>query len=125
MFNLAYSILYYNNNIESRIQGNTIMHLDTLGRPLYYHMPYCEEQYLEPSTRRLVDLRAQCAYTYYPRPSRSWIMTSVCNTSPYLIRLSEWTLARQNIDGQNQTDHSRAMVRWLPGCFALWIIVSI
>ena len=105
-------------------QGKTFSysHRDALGRPFHGEARY--EQYLKPKDRRLVELQVQCTYFNELAISNEWKRRAVRNESPYIVRLSEWALAREYVNGEAQQDTMKAALRWLPACLAILFVVS-
>ena len=84
------------------------------------------DKFLNPYDGRLCDLVVQSSEeVLFSEPRVRWFRTRLRNGSPWMIRISNWALSRDH--GSKKpvgTDVREAILRWIPACFALAIVVS-
>ena len=96
-------------------------HRDSLGRSFLGHKLW--EQTLDVVDCRLTDLVAQCLH-FLDRPSSAtWKRGGVKNGSLILIRVTEWAYGQSRIGNVLHRSKTKKVLRWLPACIALMILV--
>lgn len=92
---------------------NIFYHRDFLKRP---YRGTRDDRFLNPKNGRLIKLVVQCNKgVLNGRSEASWTRKVIRNNSLWLFRVSYWATS---------TGATGAIVKWLPACFALAIIVS-
>ena len=98
-------------------------HRDYFMRP--FKGPRGKDKFLNPYDGRLCDLVVQSSGDLFSEPEVRWVRTRLRNGSPWMIRISNWALSRDHGSKETVgTDVREAILRWIPACFALAIVVS-
>ena len=84
------------------------------------------DKFLNPYDGRLCDLVVQSSGEVFKSKSGArWSRTYLRSGSPWMIRISNWALSRDHGSKETVgTDVTVAILRWIPACFALAIVVS-
>ena len=95
-----------------------------------FHRPFKgkrrNDMFLNPYDGRLCDLVVQSSSGVLEwNPPARWYRTDLRNGSPWIIRLSNWALSRDHGSAEKVgTNAGEAILRWIPACLALAIVVS-
>ena len=84
------------------------------------------EKFLNPYDGCLSVLIVQCSqHVQTSNPQATWHRTELKNGSPWMIRISNWAMAREIISEDIvRTNISIAAVKWIPACIALACVVG-
>ena len=84
------------------------------------------DKFLSPYDGRLCDLVVQCSIKVLEsKSSARWRRIGIQNGSPWMIRISNWAMSRDHgSDETVGTDIRLAIIRWIPACVALAVVVS-
>lgn len=96
-------------------------HRDAMGRSKDF-MP--GDYYLSPTGFHLAKLMVQCSQeVYVAKPDCTWKRTCVRNTSPLLLRITNWVLKSDPDEERRMTKYTVA-AKWIPANIAILFLVS-